>query len=503
MCKAQGGFKRSFKVPNAFNNSTKTVFETIVGNYIVAGIVYDTLNGYYTNRLTLIGLNSQGQQQWTKKYGNVKFQYLDNIFISKWFYKQGNYLYHAGCVLDSNNYQLGVLIKFDFNGDTIWQKRYYDLSGIDVILQQVVGSVDGGFLISGLSQNSNDNSTTALIIKTDANGNELWRKKIHKSIPDTQDAKVILQDSTTKKIVTIGYQYIGNSQSWYNAPNLLILDSLGNKLHQLNYSNTECNLTDIIQTKDKKFIVIGNEYNGTLAGSVKAHKSYAFKFDINNPTTPIWSLRFDKTASGNSFYSIKDLANEDLIISGYLDSTQENNLFLNVSNRLTRINKNGVVVWNKYYNYKAINSNTVVQNVQSMLSLNKTADGGFISAIEITYNNPNKFFVVKYDSTGCDSSAYYCQTVGINELKIKSDELKIYPQPTNEFLEISFLSDDFLNNKYITVNISNALGQIVKQTILITKQTTQLNIKELLGGVYFLQVFNKEKLIATQKIIKE
>lgn len=54
---SQGGFKRKFKLPNALNNTTKAVFETTANNYIVGGIVVDTLNGFTTNRLTRITKN--------------------------------------------------------------------------------------------------------------------------------------------------------------------------------------------------------------------------------------------------------------------------------------------------------------------------------------------------------------------------------------------------------------------------------------------------------------
>ncbi len=489
-CFAQGGFKRSFKLPNAFNNSTRAVFETTAGNYIVAGIVFDTLNNYYTNRLTLVGLNSQGRPQWTKKYGNVKFQYLDNIFLTKWFYKQGSYLYHAGCVLDSNNIYLGVLLKFNFNGDTLWQRKYYE-AGYDVIPQQVVGSADGGFLITGFVQDTSVSLT--LLIKTDANGFELWRKKIHKPVPDVQDAKVILQDSATKKIVTVGYQNIGNAQSWYVATNILIFDSLGNTLHQLNYTSGSSNIWDMIQTKDKNIIIIGNEYQGKLLGSIDSYKSYAVKFNINNPTNPIWTLRFDKVMSYNAFTSIVELPNEDVLIAGSIDTTQESNKPIpNFTSRLTRITKNGNVVWNKYYNYR---TNVTNFNVQQVLSINKTSDDGFISAIDFTFDNPNKFFVVKFDSTGCDSSAFYCSTVGLKNNSFLSENISVYPNPTTGSLNIEAENAS-------KVQVVSLLGQLVKEEEL-KIENKKIDISTLQNGVYFLKVYDNNKLIGTTKIIKE
>ncbi len=94
----QGGFKREYKLPYSFTNVAKAVYESSPNNYVMCGFVFDSLNGNYSNRLTLFGINTLGQRTWTKKYGNSKFEYLDNLWISRWFYKQGNNLYHAGCV---------------------------------------------------------------------------------------------------------------------------------------------------------------------------------------------------------------------------------------------------------------------------------------------------------------------------------------------------------------------------------------------------------------------
>ena len=103
------GFRSRYYLPNTKTNLSKAIFETTPGNYIAGGLIVDSV---YTNKLCIMGLNSQGQLQWTKKYGNNKFMHLDNPFISNSYYKHDNYLYYTGCVLDSNNKQIGVLIKF-------------------------------------------------------------------------------------------------------------------------------------------------------------------------------------------------------------------------------------------------------------------------------------------------------------------------------------------------------------------------------------------------------
>jgi hypothetical protein len=267
---------------------------------------------------------------------------------------------------------------------------------------------------------------------------------------------------------------------------------LGNTLHQLNYTSGSSNLWDMIQTKDKNIIIIGNEYQGKLSGSIDSYKSYAVKFNINNPTNPIWTLRFDKVMSANYFTSIVELPNEDVLITGTIDTSQENNQLPNGSSRLTRITKNGNVVWNKYYNYR---TNVTNFNVQQVLSINKTSDDGFISAIDFTFDNPNKFFVVKFDSTGCDSSAFYCSTVGLKNNSFLSENISVYPNPTTGSLNIEA-------ENATKIQVVSLLGQLVKEEEL-KIENKKIDISTLQNGVYFLKVFDKDKLIGTTKIIKE
>src|SRR5205085_579713 len=160
-------------------------------------------------------------------------------------------------------------------------------------------------LITGFFQNWIVHTQQGLILKTDANGNELWRKKINKISPNVQDGKSIVQDSASKKIAIVGYQYINGTN---NYDNLLILDSLGTKI-----------------------------------------------------------------------------TNGDLLIGGFMDTIQgvwnrPNNQPGNVFTRLTIVDKNGQIKWNRYYDYKV---NSITQaNGQGIHSINICQDGSWLAAIE-------------------------------------------------------------------------------------------------------------------------
>ena len=145
------------------------------------------------------------------------------------------------------------------------------------------------------------------------------------------------------------------------------------------------------------------------------------------------------------------------------------------------MDKNGNVIWKKYYNYQ---TNAPAQNIQDMFSLNITQDKSFIVAINSFNTNPNPFFVVKYDSTGCDSSSFYCQTVGLEELKNNKAILKIYPNPSDKMITIEL---DVFKETEFELKIFNHLGQLMREEDVVFKdKTISIQTDELKNGVYFL-----------------
>ena len=173
--KSQGGFRSRIYLPGAPNHQAKAIFETSPGNYFAAGFAWDTAGSPQTvNRLTVMGLDNSGSLLWYKQYGSMKFFYKNNIFVSRSYYKLGNHIYYVGCVQDTTNKQIGVLVKFDLNGDTLWQRVFRDPDPQeDVIPQMVTASVDGGFLMTGFFQHWGNHTQQGLLIKTDADGHEL------------------------------------------------------------------------------------------------------------------------------------------------------------------------------------------------------------------------------------------------------------------------------------------------------------------------------------------
>ena len=143
-----------------------------------------------------------------------------------------------------------------------------------------------------------------------------------------------------------------------------------------------------------------------------------------------------------------------------------------------------------------------------MKSLNLTSDGGWVAAIEVTnFPSPNPFFFVKYDSTGCDSSLAYCQsimrTVGMSDNKLYNClQVAVYLNSANNLLNISVAGEDVVRELFLVVG--DLSGREVKrmQLNLVNGLCTD-DIRDLESGVYLLGVLKKGTVLYQSKLIKQ
>lgn len=87
------------------------------------------------------------------------------------------------------------------------------------------------------------------------------------------------------------------------------------------------------------------------------------------------------------------------------------------------------------------------------------------------------------------------ETVGVNDIS-QTGDITIYPNPANDYFSIK-LPDNIKNPE---LKISNILGKTVLKTS-INNSKTNVNIKDLPSGIYFVSVFSNGIIIDTKKLI--
>ncbi|HEX04450.1 MAG TPA: hypothetical protein ENH10_04750 [Bacteroidetes bacterium] len=144
------------------------------------------------------------------------------------------------------------MIKTDSNGDTLWTQTF---GGTDydhgLCIQQ---TIDGGYIITGLTQSFSTGDFEAWLIKTDSDGNEVWWQTFAgaynnagKSVQQTAEGGYIIAGDT-KSIGTNDYNI------W-----LIKTDSAGNELWSQTFGGTRHDKGySVQQTTDGGYIITGS-----------------------------------------------------------------------------------------------------------------------------------------------------------------------------------------------------------------------------------------------------
>ena len=127
--------------------------------------------------------------------------------------------------------------------------------------------------------------------------------------------------------------------------------------------------------------------------------------------------------------------------------------------------------------------------------------GDLISKIVISPTTATSYTLTGTDVNGCSATLVYTQMasecVGITNL-VNNLGVSIYPNPSSSYFEINMqqLKPD------MCVKLYNTIGQLVL-TYKLESVISQIDVHDLKSGIYFLELSQKGKVVAQQKIIKE
>jgi hypothetical protein len=242
------------------------------------------------------------------------------------------------------------LIKTDLTGSEIW-RNYFGTSASDGFYS-VQNTSDGGYIASGFTNNSANAISSLFIVKTDANGNQLWKA----SFGNSNNAQGLCVIPT----IDTGYISCGFIQSTTDAARdmyFVKVNSKGELVWEKTYgtSNTEKGndiAYSLIQTNDGGFLI-----TGSLDGEINCC-GHACIMKLSSTGDSLWT----KTYNGENGYSIAKTADNGFIVGGTSQSTDTRKLCL------LRIDASGNMIWEKTYGENSFEYGTAVVSC---------SDGGF------------------------------------------------------------------------------------------------------------------------------
>lgn len=136
------------------------------GGYVIAG--WASVEEYTYYQGFLIRLDAQGALVWQKRFSGAR----DFVFQSLKKTADGGFVVFGQATVSNYNFDF-VVMKFNANGETEWQ-RQYDFMQADTAID-IIRTPDGGYLAAGITQNLSQDAGT-LLMKLDAQGAAVWQK---------------------------------------------------------------------------------------------------------------------------------------------------------------------------------------------------------------------------------------------------------------------------------------------------------------------------------------
>ena len=465
MAHAQGGFSKFYHLPGSQNSTANDAMETPDHKYLVCGRTDTLVGGYIISRLTLMATDLAGNKLWTRSYGDLNLDYPD-YFQRNQFYCADQNQVHICCTgRDQWGKVFSTLTKINYDGDTIWQKQYFDASA-NVVPQVLIRAVDGGFYMTAYYMpHANAGERPIALLRISENGDLLWQKVINKAAPNVMSGSDMVQDSASRRLIITGYQDILGGT--YN--NLLILDSIGNKITQKVFNDGCGGGGLVIQMNDDNFLT-GVQMNVNCANGIFQAK--LVKFNIHGNI--IWEKLMNPAGPINSIDPIAQKLNRDIICLGAGDSSFVRKM------QYTLLDSLGNMKMIAYYGRLKD-----VFDSDGGRGGSFTSDGGYIKAVQLTGEpSPTPFYIIKLDSMGCDTTPEYCEwerTVSLKEQK-QTLQAEVFPNPCQDVINVGIAGDGLP----ATITVFDQSGRKVLMQA-VSRSKNALDVSILPDGFYLME----------------
>jgi hypothetical protein len=446
-----------------------SVQQTSDGGYIVAG--YTLSYGAGGDDVYLMKTNSSGDTLWTSTFGD---EYSD---VGQSVQQTADDGYILTGATNSYDPEWGAydiyLLKSDADGNEDWHKviRYdQDLPGTEEWANSVKTTSDGGYVLAGeINDYDPDKWNEALLIKTDANGNVLWKKLFGgsgrdgaKSVQQTTDGGYIIAGFTGSFGVELRDVY------------LIKTDAGGNQVWSKTFGGSGYDgATSVCQTFDGGYII---------AGYLNSLDIYLIKTDANG--NEVWS----KTFGGEQVdiaHSVQQTSDGGYIIAGFTESYAEGGEDV----YLIKTDSDGNEVWSKTFGGPDDDCGYLVQ---------QTSDGGYIIAgYKGSYGaTKDDVYLIKVKPDGS----------GIDE-EITAGSFSLSPAGPNPFTTKTSFIYELPGETDVNISVYNLFGQKVRD-LYSGRQYSGVHFvdwdgmgdsgEKLSSGIYFLRVETEEREASTK-----
>lgn len=362
----------------------------------------------------------------------------------------------------SFGYGKGIIVKYDKDGNVIWEKKNED---VDAFFQ-VKATKDSGVLVWGLDLNKvSSTGTSSLLIKYDKDGNMVWQKEL----------KPLYISETPFKTTSINVASNGDIflMGGYDNRFTLKLDSNGNEIWYKNYN-------EIINDNDNEYIELLNSFFDKNDNIIVVGYSEIYFVDSNgNETSKYYKKIFKYDSKGNLIFD-KKIESSEYVVSCFIAFNQGND------NNYVLLSKNAIYdyvsqkIKEKYLAFEIYDENGNYKETKKIS--NHSDDDAYY--FKLLIDKSDKYIVNYYGNYNMISKIYDKDG---NFIWKKTGEFK------NGLLDLNI--DEYNNYTYV--------GGVNVESFVSSFENKNLNYPDELKKSYYLVNAYIEKLSFDYKINKE
>jgi hypothetical protein len=456
----------------------KDIKETSDKGFIIAGSSSSFGNG--NTSFYIIKTDSLGLHQWSKSIGSGNNDIAYSVDIAS----DGGYFFSGISNWNQQTGYDGYLVKTDNLGNVLWSKNYGG-NDWDFIYNSCL-MPDGGLILCGETYSDSKGGTDAYLIRTNANGDTLWTKKIGTSGNDA----FYSVEQKNNRIYVVGKTF--NTLNNKSDASIYKLDFNGNLLKQDFYTS---NITEDNEYKD---LYLTNAGDILVCGK--------------------------RSANSNQYYILRKIDTTNFIQINSVTSTQNiyykcviegnNNDIYPIAQNIGGAGGTSVLYHRFTSSFSYLNAaNFGGSNDEDGFEIIRTSRGYAFVGWTKSYGNQNNsndenVYLVVFNKKDLVSDYFILLNefqdnlpmVGLHENKIDLQKAIVYPNPINTVSAIRF-EDDKLDGKTINYQLYDAQGKLViEENILVTDKHIMINRNTLNSGIYFYKLKLNSLIISTGKL---
>ncbi len=170
------------------------------GGYIVSGARYSYEN-YMVSEAMLVRVRADGATLWSKTYGGDGEEEANDVVALD----DGGFAFAGATSSTGFGYLDMYLVRTDADGNELWSRTFGGL--FEDRARGLVATDDGGFIVAGSRYIGDDDRDEIYIVKTDANGETVWTRAIAEGTFGYRPSAITAKPTGGYAVAGFGFDY--------------------------------------------------------------------------------------------------------------------------------------------------------------------------------------------------------------------------------------------------------------------------------------------------------